>query len=158
MDTKRELLRHAVATVAYRGAKVLRDVPPEFAQFQASPATRTPIQILGHLGDLFEWADSLASGAEEWVPELPLTWDAGVDRFFESLQSFDELLAAGRSIACTEERLLQGPVADALWHIGQIAMLRGMAGCKIRGENYFRATVTAGTLQRDQAPPAVEFD
>jgi hypothetical protein len=55
------------------------------------------------------------------------------------------------------ERLFQGPIADALTHTGQIAMLRRMAGCAMKGENYFKAEVTTGVVGIDQAAPRVEF-
>src|SRR5690349_1365360 len=51
-DTGIEMLRHTVATVAYRGAKALRGAPADFAAFRAAPNTRTPGEILAHIGDL----------------------------------------------------------------------------------------------------------
>ena len=68
---KRTMLRHAVATLAYRGSKAIRSAPPEFAAFRASDVTRTPLQLIAHLGDLFDWALSLAEGDQRWNVAKP---------------------------------------------------------------------------------------
>jgi hypothetical protein len=151
------LLRHTVATVAYRGGKALRGAPPEFAEFRAGPKSRTPAEILAHIGDLFDWAISLADGKHEWhdSPALPL--DQGTNRFHAALEAFDRRLASGEPLGCTAEKLFQGPIADALTHVGQIAMLRHLAGSKMKGENYYKAEITAGRVGSDQAAPRVEF-
>lgn len=152
------MLRHTVATLAYRGGKALRGAPPGFESFAAGPGSRTPGQILAHLGDLLDWALHLARGAHVWKDEAPLPWDAGVARFFASLQAFDDYLASSEPLGMSAERLFQGPVADALTHVGQIALLRRMAGSPVRGENYFEADIAAGRVGSDQAPPKLEFD
>jgi hypothetical protein len=158
MNNKREFLRHCLATLAYRGAKVLRNTPPNFAEFKASPTTRTPAQILAHLGDLLDWAWYLAKGEKGGQNTEPLAWDEGVNRFFQMLKRLDDYLASGAPLACTEERLFQAPVADSLTHIGQIAMLRRMAGGAVRGENYFKAEIETGIVGPDQKPAVAEFD
>lgn len=150
-------LRHALATLAYRAAKVLRDAPPGFAAYSTGESARTPAEILAHMGDLFDWALSLAEDRETWHNSTPLDWPAEVDRFFASLAAFDRRLAAPEPPACPPERLFQGPIADALTHTGQLAMLRRMAGCRIKGENYYRAEIAAGRVGLDQAAPKREF-
>jgi hypothetical protein len=152
-DSKIGLLRHTVATLAYRGGKALRGAPPEFAAY----GSRTPGQILAHICDLFDWAIKLADGKSEWHNSEPQAWDADVARFFAALDTFDQRLAGGAPLGFEPERLFQGPVADALTHVGQIAMLRRMAGCPISGENYFAAEITAGRVGADQATPAQQF-
>ncbi len=127
-DPARALLRHTLATLAYRGGKAIRDVSPEFATFRASETTRTPVQILAHIGDLLTWALSIAKGKEAWINPEPQTWEEEVKRFFNSLQEFDQFLGADEPLACKPERLFQAPIADALTHVGQIAMLRRLAG------------------------------
>lgn len=154
----RQFLRHTVATVAYRGSKALRGAPPEFAGFRASPTSRTPAEILAHLGDLFDWALSLAQGQQRWSDSVPLAWPEEVGRFHRTLAAFDAYLASDQALAAEAERLFQGPIADALWHVGQLALLRRMAGAAIRGENYFRAEIVAGRLGPEQAAPRREFD
>lgn len=148
------MLRHTVATLAYRGNKALRGAPPEFSTY---PTGRTPGQILAHICDLFDWALQLADGKQVWRDSTPQAWDADVARFFAGLEAFDRRLANGEPLGVEAERLFQGPVADALTHVGQIAMLRRMAGCPIPGENYFVAKIETGRVGADQAAPVREF-
>ena len=157
-DGKTDLLRHTLATLAYRGGKALRGAPAEFAEFRAGETTRTPAQILAHIGDLLDWALSLAEGKEAWHNSPPLTWEQGTARFFAALEAFDKRLSSEAPLACSVEGLFQGPIADSLTHVGQIAMLRRLAGCPVRGENYFRAEITAGRVGPEQAKPKFEFE
>ena len=157
-DTKREMLRHTVATLAYRGAKAVRGVPDSYASFSAAETTRTPAQILAHVGDLLDWALSIATGAEAWNNSEPLPWDQEVARFHLALESFDNYLASEAELSATCERLFQGPIADALTHVGQLTMLRRIAGAAIKGENYSRAKIEAGRVGAEQATPKREFD
>jgi hypothetical protein len=154
----RALLRHALATIAYRGGKTLAGAPPEFAAFRVSPGSRTPAEILAHLADLFDWAASMAVGRPAWQISEPLSWDAQVARFFEALRQFDTALSAGAPLACPPEKLLQAPIADALTHVGQLAMIRRLAGSAVRGEDYFSADISVGRVGPSQAPPQFEFD
>ena len=153
----RQLLRHAVATVAYRGGKAMRGAPESFAAFVLADGCRTPAKILAHMGDLFDWALSLACGDAVWHDSEPLSWDAEIARFFAALKKFDDYLASQEALRCSAQGLFQGPIADALTHIGQIAMLRRLAACPIKGENYFKAEITAGRVGLEQAAPRREF-
>ena len=157
-DTKREMLRHTVATLAYRGTKAVRGASDSFASFKASETTRTPAQILAHIGDLLDWALSIAKGNETWNNAEPLQWTKEIDRFHVALKSFDDYLASDSDLAANCERLFQGPVADALTHVGQIAMLRRIAGEPMKGENYSRAKIAVGHVGADQETPKREFD
>jgi hypothetical protein len=157
-DPKREMLRHTVATLAYRGAKAVRGAPETFASFKASETTRTPGQILAHIGDLLDWALSIAKGDEAWHNAEPLPWSEEVERFHGGLASFDNYLASDVELAGTCERLFQGAIADALTHVGQLTMLRRIAGAPIRGENYSRAKIEAGRVGADQNAAKREFD
>jgi len=155
MDTKVEMLRHTVATLAYRAGKALRGAPPEFAEFDG--ASRTPAQILAHMGDLFDWALTLANGKQAWHNSTPLPWDREGARFFAALEAFDRRLAGAAPLAESPEKLFQGPVADALTHTGQLAMLRRLAGCTMSGENYHVAEIVVGRVGIEQAAPRKEF-
>jgi hypothetical protein len=156
-DPARQLLRHTLTTLAYRGGKALRGAPESFAGFNTGEKGRTPLQILAHMGDLFDWALSIARGKQEWHNATPLPWPQEVKRFFQTLQAFDDFLASNQPLGSPVEKLFQGPIADALTHAGQLAMLRRMAGCPMRGENYFRAEIVAGRVGEEQAAPAQEF-
>jgi hypothetical protein len=157
-DTKREMLRHTVATLAYRGAKALRGAHDSFATFKASETTRTPAEILAHVGDLLEWALSIARGNETWHDSKPLAWPQEIKRFHSALAAFDQYLGSDAELSASCERLFQGPIADALTHVGQIAMLRRIAGEPIKGENYSRAKIEAGRVGAEQEQPKREFD
>jgi hypothetical protein len=152
------MLRHTLATVAYRGRKAVSGAPRDFSGFRANPGTRTPGQILAHICDLFDWGLSLAAGKHVWHDSAPEEWERDVARFHASLAAFDRRLASGTPLGCPAESLFQGPVADALAHIGQIAMLRRMAGGPVKGENYFKAEIQTGRVGTEQAAPRVEFD
>ena len=157
-DTKREMLRHCVATLAYRGGKAVRGAPEGFGAYSAGEGLRTPLQILSHIGDLLDWALSMARGEQRWNDSPPKGWDEEVVRFFKGLAAFDAFLASDAPLNVAAEGLFQGPVADALTHVGQIALLRRMAGAPVRGENYFRAEIVAGRVGAEQAVPRREFD
>ena len=157
-DPKRELLRHAVATIAYRGGKAVRGAPAAFASFQPGETARTPARLLAHIGDLFDWALTIAKGKQEWHDSTPLDWDLEVARFFETLGRFDAYLASDAPLANSAEQIFQAPIADALTHVGQLTLLRRLSGAAMRSENYFRADIQTGRVGDQQTPPKREFD
>jgi len=157
VEPKRELLRHTLATLAYRGGKVVRNAPDAFAEFQAGEGVRTPGQILAHVGDLFDWALSIAMGQRQWHDSKPLPWDQEVARFFANLRKFDDFLASSEPMQAPPEKLFQGPIADALTHVGQIALLRRSARAPVKGESYYEAEIAVGRVGADQAKPKREF-
>ncbi len=150
--------RHLVATLAYRAAKVLRNVPPGFgdARFGASP--RRPVVIVAHMADLMAWAVRFTSGEMVWKAEGSDDWDVEVQRFWDGMSALDRALASAPQPDPVNEKLIQAPLADALTHVGQLAMLRGMAGAPVRPESYARAEIVAGRVGLEQAPPGKEFD
>jgi hypothetical protein len=152
------MLRHTAATLAYRGGKAIRGAPADFSGFRTADGTRTPGQILAHIGDLLEWALKLADGKHEWRETPPQTWAQDTARFFAALEALDARLASHEPLGFPVERLFQAPIADALTHVGQISLLRRMAGAPVRGENYFKAEITVGRVGAQQAAPAFEFD
>ncbi len=156
-DSERQLIRHTLATLAYRCSKTIRGRDDEFANFRAGDGIRTPLEILAHIGDLLDWALTHANGAEKWNVAKPKSWDEQAERFHTALRLLDERLASDEPIACSYENLFQGPIADALTHVGQIATLRHLAGKKITGENYFVAKIETGRTGEDQPPGVYEF-
>ena len=156
-EATRAVLRQLAATLAYRAAKVLREVPSEFATYRIAPNARTPVQIVAHMGDLMKWATWLAKGEHIWKAEGSDDWNREIDRFFTLLTELDALLAA-KDFNGSVEKLIQGPLADALTHVGQLSMIRGAAGNPVRPESYARAEIVAGRVGRDQAPAKAEFD
>jgi len=157
-DADRQFLRHTLATLAYRGGKVVRDAPAGFASFRVGESSRTPGEILAHVGDLLDWALALAGGQHVWNDHPPGTWEEEAERFFTGLRRLDERLASAEPLGFSIEKLFQGPIADALTHVGQLAMLRRLAGAPVKGENYFKAEIQAGRVGPEQMPPRREFD
>ncbi len=155
MNDQRAFLRHTLATLAYRAARALEGAPATFADFNG--AGRKPAQILAHMGDLLHWALSLAQGNQRWHDSQPLPWLQEQQRFFDALAAFDAFLASSAPLQAPVERLFQGPVADALTHAGQLAMLRRLAGTPIRGENYYAAAIAAGQIGPGQPEPVKPF-
>lgn len=144
VDAKRELLRHMLATVAYRGGIAVSEAPEGFAIFRLSEGTRAPGEILAHISDLLEGSFYLLKGELVYLTSLPLPWGEEVSRFFSAAKRLDSYLASDAPLACPVEKLVQGPVGDALTHIGQLVMLRRVAGSPIRAENYFTAEIVPG--------------
>ena len=157
-DPKRELLRHTLATLVYRGRKAIANAPDGFESFPLGEKTRTPLAILAHVNDLLDWGLSMADGSRKWNNSTPGSWGAESERFFAAAQRLDDFLASDGALQADVERLFQGPIADALTHVGQINLMRRLAGGAVRAENYFQADVVAGRVGPDQAPPRREFD
>jgi hypothetical protein len=154
----RELLRHSLATVAYRAGKVIRDAPQGYVDFNAGQNCRTPLQILAHIGELLDWALSMAKGQPACLDAPPQSWPDEVQRFFDSLKRFDDYLAGPERLHASPEKLFQGPLADALNHVGQLALLRRLSGVPIRGEDYYKADIAKGRVGKEQPAPKNEFD
>ena len=157
-DSSRQLLRHTVATLAYRGGKAIRDAPEGFGEFQGGETSRSAVAILAHMGDILDWALWLAKGEKPGRNAPPGTWESEVGRFFAGLSALDAYLASEAPLAVPPEALFQGPIADALTHVGQIALLRRLAGAPVRGENYFKADIAIGRVGPEQSAPVREFD
>jgi len=157
-DPKIDLLRHTLATLAYRGGKAVRGAPADFGGFRIGETTRTPAEILAHIGDLLDWGYRMNQGEYRWTVAEPLPWDEEVERFFACLERLDRALAAVDERCFEVERIFRGPIADSLSHVGQINMLRRLHGAPVRGENYFRAKIETGRVGRDQPEPVREFD
>ena len=156
-DPKRDFLRHILATLAYRGGNAVRNAPVGFAEFRGCESGRTASQILAHIGDLLDWGLSIAQGKQSWGNAKPLPWEKEAERFFAALKRFDDYLASAEPLHAPAEKLIQAPLADALTHIGQIAMLRRMAGGPVKGENYFAADIVVGRVGPEQTPPKQQF-
>lgn len=158
--TDRELLRHTVATLAYRSAKTMRGAPESFANFKPGPTSQTPLQLVAHMGDLFDWAFTMISGDVKWNTATPQSWAKECERFFAALKKFDDGLASGTPVKYEFTLIFQGPIADALTHTGQLAALRRLHGFPMKGESYARADIVIGRVTAEQTPanPKYEFD
>lgn len=158
IDRERALLRHMVATIAYRGGKVLRDAPPGFGDFKPAGVRNTPRVLLAHVGDLLEWAGRFCAGEEDaYRITEPATWEGEVARFYAALDALDRIAQDHAPTGRQFDRLFQAPIADTFTHIGQLALLRRMAGAPVLGESYRMAEIVAGRVGPAQAPPGREF-
>ncbi|MCE9619190.1 MAG: hypothetical protein K8R92_04705 [Planctomycetes bacterium] len=156
-DPTQTFLRHTLATLAYRAGRVCENAPPGFSDFRATDSTRTAGAVLAHMGDLLDWAANLATGSPKWQTAAPLSWPQETDRFFAMLARLDGVLASDAPLACPMERLFQGPIADALTHVGHLAMLRRAAGSPMLGENYFKADIAIGRVGKDPGAATIPF-
>jgi hypothetical protein len=153
------MLRHTLATLAYRASKAVRGAPSDFGAFRVGTTTRTPAEILAHMGDLMDWALTMAQGRTQWRSAPVQSWSDDVNRLFAGITSLDTYLASGVAFDTQLlSQLFQGPIADALTHTGQLTMLRRLADAPIRAESYQRALINVGQTGLDQPPPQREFD
>lgn len=161
IDPARAFLRHTIATLAYRGAKVLRGVPASFGGLRAvegANSTRSAAEILAHIGDLLEWTALLVEGDKGWRANRAQSWEIEAERFFAALARVDAALAGTSTPSMPLPTIFQGPIADAFTHLGQISLLRRLAGAPARGEPYVLSEIVAGRVGPEQSPPAREFD
>lgn len=157
-QVKRVFLRHVLATLAYRTERAVRGAHAEFSSFKIGATSRTPAHILAHIGDLLDWSLWLLQGKHVWHDSTPLPWEQEKERVFDRFKQLDNALCGDQTMHCDAEKLFQGPLADALTHVGQLAMLRRLAGIPMRGENYFKAEIVAGRVGLGQSENRVEFD
>ena len=156
--TTRLFLRHALATLAYRAGKTVRGTPEAFGHYRDSPNGRSCVELLSHMGDLMDWVLATVQGAPKWNTATPLPWEQEIARFYASLGALDQYLASGAPIRWDPGAVFQGGIADALTHTGQLALLRRMAGYKVKGESYNRADIVVGRVGIDQTPPDPKFE
>ena len=157
-ESGREMLRHTVATLAYRGGKAVANVPEDFAAFRPTETSRSAGEILAHIGDLLDWALRLAKGEYAYKEIAPQSWEEDAARFFAALKELDSYLASDAPLGSPAEKVFQGPIADALTHVGQIAVFRRLAAAPMRGENYFVAEIVKGRVGEEQSSKRQEFD
>ncbi|HKO62270.1 MAG TPA: hypothetical protein VJV03_13990 [Pyrinomonadaceae bacterium] len=148
LDPKVAMLRHLVATVVYRGGVALLNAPDNFAAFRINQEVRSPAEILAHIGDLLEGALYLLKGELVHLRSKPLAWTEEVSRFYSAASALDVYLASGAPPTCPVEKLIQGPVGDALTHVGQMVMMRRLAGSPVHEQSYFTAEITPGVVNR----------
>ena len=156
--TTRLILRHLLATIAYRAGKAIRNTPDAFGQYRETPDSRSSVEIVSHMGDLMEWVLRMLRGEWLWTTAAPLPWDEEVARFFRTLKGVDDELASGAPIRWDPAKVIQGGLADALTHTGQLAMLRRLSGHRMKSESYARADIVTGRVGPDQTPPQSKYE
>jgi hypothetical protein len=152
MDHKRDMLRHFLASIAYHASKAIRDAPDGYPEIEVGAGVRTPRRILHHITGVLSYAHSFFEHYETTYFDLE-PWDTEVESFYTILGKLDESLREKAPNGVTEERLLQGPLSDSMAHVGQLLMLRRMAGSPVPSENFVYAEIKAGALGPDQHEP-----
>ena len=154
MDDTRALLRHVLASLAYRTQKALRDAPESFGDFAAGHETRTPRELVRHMASLMGYARTFFEGGS-YRPAPLRTLQDEVVRFHEQVSALGAALAGTAPLRdISFEQLLRGPLADALTHAGQLALLRRLSGSPVPPENFIYAGMSPDNLGPDQPPPA----
>jgi hypothetical protein len=155
VDRDRELLRHFLGAIAYRTQKALRDAPEHYAGFSAGNRVRTPTDILRHMTSLMGYVRTFFEGGSYPVKPDPLpTFKDEIARFHDVVMAVGKLLASDAPCSITTEQLLQGPFADTMTHVGQLAMLRRLADAPVPPENFIFADIRGDRLDANQPPPA----
>ena len=153
MDIKRQMLRHFLAALAYRTQKALRDAPEGFGDFRVDKFTRTPRELILHMTGVILYARSMFTGGDTWPHKMP-SFEQEIQRFHDTLEELGRHIDLGKDPSGTTlERLLQGPLSDAMTHVGQIALLRRLYGSPVPGENFLMADIDPSNLSPDQADP-----
>ena len=149
---KRNMLRHFIATLAYRGTKSIKNAPGHYSDFYAGKGVRTPREILAHISGVltyaysfFEHTDTTHLKTESWEKEL--------ERFYDILGKIDRSLSGKMLTDVTAEQLLQGPLSDAMTHVGQLALLRRLADDPVPAENFICASIKIGQTGPEQPEP-----
>ena len=155
MDRDRELLRHFLAAIAYRTQKALRGAPQHYPAFSAGNRIRTPAELIRHMTSLMGYVRTFFQGGSyPTKPDPSPTFQEEVERFHEMIEAVGKLLASDAPCSLSTEQLLQGPFADTMTHVGQLAMLRRLADSPVAPENFIYADIRADRLHADQPPPA----
>jgi hypothetical protein len=151
--TQRSMLKHLLGAIAYRAQKALRDAPDSYADFHAGMNVRTPHELVRHITGVLGYARTLFVGGV-WRPHMLPTFGEEVARLHEVMEDLGRLIETGGTPTIRPEQLLQGPLSDAMTHVGQLAMLRRLAGAPVAPENFVFAKVDANNLGQHQPPPA----
>lgn len=156
MASDKELVRHFLAVLAYRAQKSLRSCPVNFAEFTAGSGIRTPHELVRHMNGVLHYALMvLRSNDLDYRGNLAtLTWPEEISRFHDTLHHIDEELTGDKTV--DEELLkpvLQGPLADAMTHVGQLGLLRRMSGSPVQAEHFLKANIETGRVGMEQSEP-----
>jgi len=152
MSAKEEILRHYLASIAYHATKAIKGAPENYPELNIGKDIRTPRRILHHVTGVLSYAHSFFEHYDTTYFEHK-PWDEEVRYFYETLSKLDESLQEKEPREVSEEQLLQGPLSDAMTHIGQLLMLRRMAGSPVPSENFIYADIRAGVVGQDQPEP-----
>jgi len=151
------MIRHLTATVAYRFAKQVKAAPTHFATFDAGNDVVSPVKIVNHITVVIRFAQQLIDKTIK--PTAPKTKNISeaAEIFHNALQLLDEMLLERdieEKVLC---QIIQGPLADALTHIGQLSTLRRLSGAPVYSENYMLADIQSGRVGATQTISEHQF-
>jgi hypothetical protein len=152
MSEKADLLRQFLASIAYHATKAIGGAPENYPEFDIGNGIRTPRRILHHITGVLSYAHSFYEHYDTtYFEHRP--WEGEVEHFYETLSRLDGSMKDGRPREVTEEQLLQGPLSDSMAHVGQLLMLRRIAGSPVPSENFIYADIRKGVVGPDQPEP-----
>ena len=141
------ILRHCLATLRYRTRNALIDAPADFGAFSAGAGVRTPIELLRHMTQLAAYSYSQLGSQPRATLDGLHSLEAELVRFERALSTLSLDLASRELSEDLASRLLQGPLADAMTHAGQLALLRRLAGSSAPAHNFFMARIDCSDLE-----------
>jgi hypothetical protein len=151
VDTRR-ILRHMVATIAYRSSRSLRDSPAGFPDVRLPGESKSAAELLLHMSNVLAFAVATVTNTER-IRHEPLEWVREVDRFYALLGDLDSKLAGTVEIEPGMDlKLVQGPLSDVLTHIGQLHAMRRAAGAPVAATNYIKAEIHIGCTSLMKQP------
>ena len=154
MTDKRYMLCHFLASIAYHTQKALRDAPAGFESFRIGAKSRTPQELIKHMDSVLGYARTVFIGGAYKNTILP-TMQLQVEQLHKTIEDLAKHFANGKVLNdVTEEQLLQGPLSDAMTHIGQISFLRRLHGSPVPSEDFVYAKISAENLGVNQELPA----
>jgi len=146
------VLRHLVATIAFRASRSLRDAPAALESVCLADGGMTARELILHMTNVMAFALATVTGTERLHHDA-LDWQGDIDRFYSLLAQVDAKLAEGAAMEPGMDlKLVQGPFADALTHVGQLHAMRRMAGAPGPPTNYIRADVKIGRIALKDQP------
>lgn len=152
MSNKSEMLRHFLASIAYRATKAIKNAPDNYPTFNLGKGVKTPLRILHHITGVLTYAHSFFEHYETTHFEVK-SWSAEINELYKILSKLDVSIQEKNPNKVTEEQLLQGPFSDAMTHVGQLSMLRRMVDSPIPSENFIFADIRKGEVGPDQPDP-----
>ncbi len=141
MNQNSHFIQHFLKVLSYRFEKAIHNAAESYPKHASGHGIRTPLELLGHMNGVLEFAiSSLKNQPRRNIPEQ--SWQEQITLYYEKLKELNQLMQENSFDTDTLERILQGPLADAMTHIGQLAMMRRLANSAIAGENYFAADMS----------------
>jgi hypothetical protein len=152
MSNKNAMLRHFLASIAYRVTKAIKNAPKTYPNLYIGKGARTPLKILHHITGVLTYAHSFFEHYDTTHFDIK-SWDAEVYELYNILSKIDKSFQEKNSTKITKEQLLQGPLSDSMAHIGQLLMLRRIADSPVPSENFIFADIRKGEVGPDQPDP-----